>query len=65
MYEYPMEQLAKDIREVTAKALESKESALKFLKDAGILEIIENPEEDIPTETEIKNNPCPTTTLTK
>lgn len=54
MYEYPMEQLAKDIREVTAKALESKESALKFLKDAGILEIIENPEEGILTETEIK-----------
>jgi len=39
MYEYTMEQLAQDIREGMSKAAESKESALKFLQDAGILDI--------------------------
>jgi len=42
MQEYPMKQLAKDVREVMSQAATSKEAALKFLKEAGILDITNN-----------------------
>jgi hypothetical protein len=39
MNEYPHNLTALDVKEVLSKAAETKESAIKFLKDAGILDI--------------------------
>jgi len=37
MTDYPIQQQVQDIREIFEKAAETKEAAIKFLEDAGII----------------------------